>query len=1006
MSFAVTVVVDLDDGPIAPDRLAALRRDHADVTGFLALSSGPARAGVHTHAEAASAPVLERSQYVWFLTPGAEPDPDALSLLIEALNTAETLGAVGPVVTTAGPTAPLLVSAGVTTTPDGLRVNPVTPGETDAGQYDRRQDVLAVDVPGMLVPAALVRAIGVPSPALDPAYRGIEYCRRIRAAGYRIELAPGAVVAVPEAGPYRSSARPLPSPRALREEHRYRLALTPRSRTTWTMVRLGAAALLAALGCLLANDPRRAAWNLRALLALPADARATARVRRTRSGRDPASVLFASRHALEIARRELRDDGEPAAENERDAGPLDTAGEVARYSTIEVAGRRSLLLHPLTAVLVATGIASGLMLHSLAGPGALTGGALPRLDVPAGAVLDRILTPVDRQGLGSALPADPLLTVLLIAALPFLGDLDLLVRVLWFAALPGAALIMYLCAARLAPPAGIRGLLALVWACSPALLLALLEGRLGTVVAWLLAPVACWALERAVRLRRATAAAGAGLALAVVLAGAPFLVLPVTAALLVLLVVLRRPGLVWTLLPTLGLFAPWLVSAVRHLDVFLTNPGAPFDFATPASYELGLGYAARPGSALLDQWLPDGATPWILLALMLPLLLAGALALTRVKNSLGLLLASTVLYCAGLAGGIVQSALEAGLTADRLIASYPGDSLLLMGLGAVGLIACALWPADFDRASRLRSVSLRILVPGAALLVLGVFTAQSLLGGLALTRTPDSPLPAFATERATGPLGQRTLVLDTRDGQLYGELAGPGTGTVLTTATLHQAQRIGGGPFDRRPEPLDAADTALATAIGGLTAGDGSDVRPALQELAVGFVVVRDTAEDSLSRDVSVSTGLTRLGDSAQGRLWQVETDGAPISAVSLVHPDGIVEPVEVHDGAFTIPAGEDGRTLVVSERAGLTSVRLGGAPLPAAEAGWRTAHAVPVAGGSGTLEDRRAGHTVLAVTGLVVLGLAVITALPFGRSDAPLRTGGSRAVPVRRTAPPRRAEA
>lgn len=1000
MSFAVTVVVDLDDGPVEPEWLASLRREFADVSGFLALSADGSRPGVSTHAEAADAPVLARAQYVWFLTPGARPGPESLPRLIEALNSAESLGAVGPTLTTGEPGRQTLVSAGVTTTPEGLRVNPVAPGETDAGQYDRRQDVLAVDVPGLLVPAEVVRSIGVPSPALAPAYRGIEYCRRIRAAGRRVELVPAAAVHVPAAHPYRSSARPLVSAQALRDEHRYRLALAPRTQATWTLLRLGGLALLAALGYLLANDPRRALWSLRALAALPADSRATARLRRTRSGRDASAVMYATRHALDIARRELRDeDDRPAPENERTGGGLETRGEVARFSRLEVTGRRSLLLHPLTAVLVATLLASGLMLHSLVGPGALVGGALPRVDVGPAAVLDRILTPVDRVGLGEGHAADPVLTVLGLASLLVLGDLDLLLRVLWFAAIPGSALIMYLCAGRIAPPAGIRGVLALIWACSPALLVSLLEGRFGTVLAWLCAPVACWALERAVRLRRATAAAGAGLAIAVVLAGSPFLIAPVLLGLLVLLGVLRRPGLVWTVLPTLGLLLPWLPGALRHLDVLLANPGRALDYATPVSYQLALGYPSRPESALLDRLLPDGLTPWILLVLMLPLLVAGALALTRVRNSLGLLLASTALYCAGLAGGIVQSALEAGLTPDRLVASFTGDSLVLMGLGAVGLTAGALWPADPDRASRLRSVTLRVLVPASALLVLGVFTAQGLLGGLAVGRAADPVLPAFATERATGPLGQRTLVLDTRDGQLYGTLAGAGTGTVLTDSALHHASRITGGPFDRRPAALDDADTALATAIGSLTAGDGSDARPALRSLGVGFVVVSASADESLGRDLAVSTGLTRLGDSAQGRLWQVEPDGAPISFASLHSPDGTVEAVEVRDGAFTVPAGAEGRTLVLAERTGLTSARLdGGALEPAPGSDWRTSYAVPAAGGSGTLEDRTAGHTALVVVGAAVLALAVLTALPFGRSDSRVRTAGSRAVTPGRT--------
>src|SRR5699024_7345252 len=79
---------------------------------------------------------------------------------------------------------------------------------------------------------------------------------------------------------------------------------------------------------------------------------------------------------------------------------------------------------PLPGVLLLTVAAAALIGWRLLGPGALTGGALPRLDVTAGQVLDRILSLRDDAGLGSRAPADPLLSVLLVWSLPFLGSLD------------------------------------------------------------------------------------------------------------------------------------------------------------------------------------------------------------------------------------------------------------------------------------------------------------------------------------------------------------------------------------------------------------------------------------------------------------------------------------------------------------------------------------------------------------------------------------------------------
>src|SRR5690606_6893034 len=242
---------------------------------------------------------------------------------------------------------------------------------------------------------------------------------------------------------------------------------------------------------------------------------------------------------------------------------LNTGEELQAFSGIDVGPRRSLLLHPLTGVLLLTVAAAALIGWRLLGPGTLTGGALPRLDVTAGQVLDRILSLRDDAGLGSRAPADPLLSVLLVWSLPFLGGLDTAVRVLLLAALPAAALLAYGCTGRLTSRTGIRALLALVWAASPTLVVSLVEGRVGAVLAWLALPVLVRALHSAVTRRSVEAAAAAGLLLAVVAAGMPVLLVPGLVLVLILAARLRAPRLLWTALPPLALAGPWLVAAVR-----------------------------------------------------------------------------------------------------------------------------------------------------------------------------------------------------------------------------------------------------------------------------------------------------------------------------------------------------------------------------------------------------------------------------------------------------------
>lgn len=1043
MSFEVVTVVDVGDTPADTRWLTRLRERFTEVSTVVVTSPGGTLPGSLDPRDLRSHPAIDTAQFVWFLSPSIDPEPGSLPELIEALNSSESLGAVGPKLVREGTRE--VVSAGVTTTVAGHRLNPAAPREIDSGQYDRTEDVLALDVPGLLVDGDLVRRLGPPSPALAEAYRGIEYSRRIRGAGRRVQLChtATATVAAEAFTDLGTSERPIASARQLREEHRYRLAVSPRSRLGWTLVLLVLAGLRDTLGHLLANDPVRAWWTVRGLLALGADARATRRLRGTPSGADPDVGLFASDREMSVVRRGLREPdpltysaGDPTDLDEVFSG--DTEGDVAGFAHIR-ARSRSVFLHPLTGVLAALSLASVLLFARLIGPGALTGGALPRYDLGFGDLWQRILVPYTSAGLGAQAAADPLLTVVGVLAVPTLGNADLALRILWILALPLAGLVMYACAGRVAPAQGPRAVLALVWACSPAFVFALQTGRLGTLVAWIAAPAAAWALDRAVRGREpgtpgtfavvgtaeapgrpggrgtASSAAGAGLALALVLAGAPFLVLPVLGFLLVLLVLVRRMPLLWVLAAPLGLLGPWLGGVARDLDAFLASPGAVFDYATPRSYELALGFPTHPADLAITEFLPEFLRPWLLLVAALPLVAAGALALMRIGNSLGLLIVSAVLYCAGLGLGIVQSALEGGLTADRLVASWVGDSVVLMALGACGLAAAALWPRPEERKGRLQGAFLFVLVPGAALLVLGVFVTQVFLAGMPLGRDSRDVLPAFAAERASGPWQQRTLVLSESDGELTGALVDTGSGTVLHTSTLSEARDIGGGPFSRRPEPIDAADTALATAIGRLTSGDGNDARDALRDLAVGFVVVEESTDgpgdpaaldpvatavngdargdSDLVRIVGVSPGLTRLGDTDRGSLWQVTPpEGtAPISWASLVAPDGTVTAVDPAEG---IPAGEEDRVLVLAEREGLAEVRLDGLPLEAlgeadgsvasASGEWRTVLAVPAAGGDLTISRAVPWYTAAAALGLGLLLVTVLVAIPFGRHRRP----------------------
>ncbi|WP_029089635.1 glycosyltransferase family 2 protein [Brevibacterium album] len=943
------------------------------------------------------------ADWIWLLGPEDVPQPEALESLLEVAHSGDSVGLVGPRLQVRG--TDRLASAGVTTTAAGLRVNPVRPGEVDQGQYVRTEDVYALDAHGLLVSADAAARLGPPASALPSSYRGIDYSRRARDAGHRVVLAPTAVVEVPAhaARALVSSPRPLRSAADARAEHRHRLSRTRRA-VAWPLaLGLLLTAFGAALGRLASNDPAGAGRWLRAAARLGGDSRAVAALRRTAPRTEPAPGLLAARGELAIARREQRETGadgtaawwqrEPEAHGPERTGAeaaTNTGEELQSFSRIDTGASRSVLAHPLTWVLLALLAAGGVLGMRLLGPGALTGGALPRLDVGMDQILGRLFSLRHEAGLGSRAPADPLLAVLAVLAVPFLGSADTAVRTVLLLAPAAAALLMYASAGTLTRSRAVRALLALVWGAAPALLLSVTSGRIGTVLAWLLLPVAVRALRTAVLRRSIEASAAAGLALAVVCAGMPVLLLPALLLCAVLVLRTRRLRLLWTLAPVLALHAPWLVGALRHPDALLADPGAVLPYPVARSWGLLLGWPEVPVSQVLSGS-SAGDWVWLLPLVSVPLLLAVSAAYLRPSAPDGLVVASTVLTVGGLSLAIAQTMTGAGITAARMVSAWPGAGLALLTLGACGLLASGQLRGGGRRGAELRPRSpltraAMTAAAASAVLVLAAVTVEGAIAGTQIGRTQDARLPVYAGERAAGPLAQRTLVLEVAGGEVAGRLARADTGSVLDSSTVATAAQVRGFPPERRPVDLDAADTALAEAVGGLTSGAGAG--QALADLGVGFVVLSGEEGEDLedaSRAVSSTRGLTRLGDADQGRLWQVEdAGGAEPAWARTVDGSGAVRPVPVVDGTVEVPEGEPGRLLVLAEREGALGARTSAGALGEAEpaGGWAQTYALPGEAVSVSLSASPWWFRVLGAGAGLALLVCVVVALPIGRGE------------------------
>lgn len=1000
MRPAVTVVVSGDDSRRA-ELETALHRIHPEIP--------VVDLGGLTVTEALALPAVSGSEYLWFLTPDSRPEPGCLDELVEAISATESIAAVGPKLMASD----RIVSAGVTTTSAGERVNPVGTGEVDQGQRDGVGETLALDLPGMLIATAELSRVGAPSRVLGPAYRGIEFSRRFRDLGKRVVVAPRArlEVSAAEAAQLGSSARPPRSSGQIRSEQRYRLSLArpglPALVLGLALTRMGRA-LLALLG----NDPRTAGWHFSALLGLPSDVRATGRLRkangkRGRLGRRAnsahLSALYADPDELAVQRRSMVEGTASGVgvDDVRDEADLhqvgDTEEAIDSFSRLEVSGGAGIFTHPLTYLILVSGVLSGIVSHRLFGPGHLVGGALGSTDVGYGELIARLLGGRLDVGTGTDVPADPLQLVLAVLGLPFLGDLDLTVRVLILLAPVGAAIAAYAAAGMLVQGCWVRGLAGLLWVVAPLFLTGLSAGRLGVIVVWIAAPLFVIALTRSLRTGSVSAAAGAGLLLFVLIAGSPLLL--VIGLVLTVVLLATRQGLrhLWLLAPTLVLAWPWLLGVITEPGTLLVTPGQTLAPGAPPTYLLAVGFPAPLdlgwlGAAADALGLSSAAAATVGLwapVVVVPMLVLAFLTLIEARIPLPVLTWTVGLYLAGLALATLQVHLPAQVGPFALIGSYPAAGLTLTSLGAIALLALG---ADrLAAGSRGRSrAPMRVLTGLVVLAALGfamLGVGPAFTSNDTVATAEHGTVPALAADRGAGDTEARTLRLDAVDGEVIATLISTADGTVLGTSTVLSAEAVGGPPWQRRPLPIGEDKVLIAQAAAALSADDAGDVRDLLGRLGVDFVLV-GSGEDGLRSSVAAATGLVEVGPTETGTLWQVDK---PYSGRFLIaEPDGTLSTAPIVDGRIEVPAGAEGRTLIVAENAPDLEAAIGDQNLPRPaepSAAWDAEFSLPAAGGTVDLDEGSPLVSAGVIAGWVLGLVCLIVALPIGTR----RTGDHR---------------
>ncbi|WP_149202586.1 glycosyltransferase [Actinotalea subterranea] len=537
------------------------------------------------------------------------------------------------------------------------------------------------------------------------------------------------------------------------------------------------------------------------------------------------------------------------------------------------------------------------------------------------------------------------------------------------------------------------------------------------------------------------AAAGAGLAFAVAVAGAPVL-LPfgILALLVVAVPARRRRRLVWVALPALVLQGPMVVEAVRTWStggwrLLLADPGLPVASTAAPAWQQLLGWPVDAAATLDGPWtgLPD---PW---PLVVPLACTGVVAMLAVlalavgaPRARGIraawLVAATGL-AAAVAAGAVEVAIADGSTpagdplgpTTVLTAAWagPGTSLALLGLLAAALagasgVRAAMAHATFGWRQVGAAALVVVAVAGPGLL-LGTWTWQARTGdGPALRTSGVAVVPAVGRQMQDGPDGARVLSLSVdANGDVEATLLRHDGVQLSELSRAVTARALTGLPGAAEALGPDAADTALAEAAAHLASGAPGEVAADLADLGVGAVLMppvrvpsdgvldpgpADADADAHERSlvagrIDSTLGLERVTETESGIIWRVAAAdvGTTAAWARLVGGDdgALLASVESADGAVDtdIPAGEQGRVLVLADRAdGGWHATLDGRPLRSVERGWHQAFEVGPDGGRLVVTHDAAGRVPwLALQGTVVL-VTVLLAVPTRR-----RRGGVR---------------
>ncbi len=800
---------------------------------------------------------------LWLLSHDSAPEPEALQQLVSAMEISPSVGIVGPKLVR-WDNHDYIVEMGQTISEWGATVQYVH-DELDQGQHDTLNDVMAVAPAGMLVRHQVWSQLDGFDPGLPNIDDALDFCVRARLGGHLVSVAPAARVAFGGsgvAGATESDTWRLKHKRARQARtaqlHR-RMAYAPAMAVLVHWVMLFPIAVFRTMWHLIMKTPARIAGEFSSALAT---ALGFASIRRSRQlvsqagpgGRRRWKLIAPLRMShLEMRRRRA----------------LEREVRVAR-----VKGTRPDLQFFATGggwVLAGSVVLGTIGFVRLLGAGALTGGALGPMSSGIGELWANAAFGWRDVSVGFVGAADPFTLVLAILGTATFWQPSQVIVLLWFLAMPLAAMSAWFAAARFTERGGIRAMVAMGWAIAPMFLAALADGRPGAVIAHILMPTLVLALVGAAKSWTSTAVAA--LVFVAVAASSPSLVPVMVLGWLVAMFTAGRGTLrVASIpIPTAVMFAPLAIMNVWRgtwLGV-LADPGFPVAGGALEPVEAMMGFPAGSGwgDTLAMFGLANADGQWVTGVLIAPLILVALLALYLKGNRVAVVAA--VLGLGGLISALTVGHLQVATTGSEQIPLWAGAALSVYWLGLLGAAMAGL------KAFGERGVWVTGVVSLATTVLIVPTFISMIVGGTAVSRAPDREVPAYVAADADSQPRLTTMVLEPQQTGGLRVTVQHGIGqTMDDQSTLAQTDRA-----------VSAEQKALAELAGNLASTGGAVSTEELAKQGVQYVLLTGVPSDDaagLMRERAAvamnQKGVLRyIGVTDQGDLWRTVADVEPL---------------------------------------------------------------------------------------------------------------------------------